>query len=69
MFKDKKKPCICDTSLPRALHNLVAINEMIDKKPLRKVTLILLYSNKIKSLHSEQVFYSIQLKTCSCLSE
>ena len=61
-------PCICNTSLPRALDDLVAVNQMVDKKPLGIVTL-LLYSNKINSLHSEQVFYSIQWKTRLDLSE
>ena len=42
----KLKPCICNTSLPRALHSLVAVNQMVDKKPLRIVSL-LLYSDKI----------------------
>ena len=60
--------CICSTSLPGALHNMVVVNQIIDKNPLRIVTL-LLYSNKINSLNSEQVFYSIQLKTCSELNE
>ena len=62
----KLKPYICDTNLPRALHNLVAVNQMVDKQVLKIVTL-LLYSNKINSLHSEQVFYLIQLKTISAL--
>ena len=44
------------------------INQIVDKNPLRIVTL-LLCSDKINSLNPEQVFYSIQLKTCSELSE
>ena len=41
---------------------------MVDKNPLRIVT-FLLYSNKFNSLHSEQVFYPIQLKNCSDISD
>ena len=52
--------CIYNTSLPRALHNLVVVIQIVDKNPLRIVTL-LLYSNKICSLNSEQIFHSIQL--------
>ena len=50
--------CICNTSLPCALHNLVVVNQIVDKNPLRIVTLFM-YSNKINSLNSEQVFHSI----------
>ena len=35
----KLKPCICNTSLPRALHNLTAVNQIVDENPQRKVTL------------------------------
>ena len=65
----KTPSCICSSSsLPCALHNMAVVNQIIDKNPLRTVPL-LPYSNKINSLNSEQVFCSIQLKTCSELSE
>ena len=35
----KLKPCIRNTSLPRALHNLVGVNQIVDKNPLRIVSL------------------------------
>ena len=46
---------ICNISLPRALHNLVVVNQIVDKYPLRIVTL-LLHINKINSRNSEPVF-------------
>ena len=67
-FPRKCKPCVCNTSLPHFfLHNLVAVNQIVDKNPLKTITL--LYGNKIDSQNSEQVFYSFQLKTCSELNE
>ena len=66
--KTQVKPYICNTSLQRALHNMVAVNQIVDKNP-RRIVILLQYSNKINSLKSEQVFYSIELKTCSELSE
>ena len=62
-FPRKLKLCICNTSPPRALDDLDSVNQIIEKNPLRIVTLSL-YSNKISSLNSEQVFYPIQPKTC-----
>ena len=47
-FPENSSSCICNTSVPRALHNLVVANQMVDKNPLRIVAL-LLYSNK--SIH------------------
>ena len=44
------------------LHNLVVVNPIVDKNPLRVVTL-LLCSNTINSLNSEEVFYSIQFNS------
>ena len=45
------------------LHTVVAVNQIVDKNPLRIVTLLLYSNKKINLLNSEQVFYSIQLKT------
>ena len=41
-FPRNLKPCICKTSLLRVLHDLVAVNQIVDKNPLRTVTLSLL---------------------------
>ena len=62
------KPEINWLHLPRTMHDLFAVNQIIDKNSLRIVTL-LLYSNKINSLNSEQFSYLIQSKTWSELSE
>ena len=40
-FPRKIKPCICITSLPCALHNPVAVNQIVDKNSLRIATLSL----------------------------
>ena len=48
-FPENSTSCICNTSLPRALHNLVFVNQIVDKNPLRIVS-ILPDSNKINSL-------------------
>ena len=42
---------------------IAVVNQIVHKNSLRIVTR-LQYGNKINSLNSEQVFYSIQLKTC-----
>ena len=41
--------------LPCTLHKLAAVNQIVDKNPLRMVSL-LLYSNKIISMNSEQMW-------------
>ena len=41
-FPRKLKPSICNTNLPRALHNLVAVNQIVDKHRLRIITLSLI---------------------------
>ena len=65
-FPRKPKPCICNTSLPPALHNLDAVNRIVDKIPLDNSNS---FTSKINTLNCEQVFCSIQLKTCSKFGE
>ena len=44
-FPENSTSCFCDISLPSVLHNLVVVNQIVDKNPLKIITL-LLYSNK-----------------------
>ena len=53
-FPRKLKSCICNISLPRALHNLVAVDQIVNKNPLRIVNLSLI------SIHQTLNKFSIQ---------
>ena len=57
--------CICNTSLPRALHNVAAVNQIVDKNPLRSVTLSLTKSiywalNKLSQFNSIEKLFGAQ---------
>ena len=40
-FRRKVKPWICNHNLPPALHNIVAVNQITDKNPLRMFFLLI----------------------------